>query len=68
MQLKSMLLKSQVYRLASFFFKFIYFEGERERERVLASMGRAEREGKRIPGRLCTVSAGLDLMNCEIMT
>ena len=45
---------------------------EREEERKRMSWGGAEREGQRIPSRLCTVSAeadmGLDLTNCEIMT
>ena len=42
------------------------------REKVCASAGGAERDGKRIPSRLCALSAepdmGLDLMNREIMT
>ena len=44
----------------------------REREGGHLSGGGAEREGDRIPSRLCTVSAepnvGLELRNCEIMT
>ena len=46
---------------------FIYSAKEKVKEQ-----GRAEREGKRIPSRLCTASAepdeGLELMNHEIMT
>ena len=52
--------------LLFFFFRFIYFEREREH------MGGAERGRERIPRRLRTVSvepkAGIKLMNLEIMT
>ena len=55
---------------------FIYFERERERERKrkrkTVSRGGTEREGERIPSRLCATStepnAGLKLTNREIMT
>ena len=51
-------------------FSFLRFIFERERER--ASRGRTEREGERIPSRLCTASTepdvGLELMNHEVMT
>ena len=51
--------------------KFIDFERERERERestcAHVSRGGAEREGERIPSRLCTVNvepkAGLSLQS-----
>ena len=58
-----------------YFVKNIYlfiFERQRERERERESRGGAERGGERIPSRLCTVSseadAGLEPMDCEIMT
>ena len=57
-----------------FFFKVIYFERGRGREKASASRGGAEREGERekIPSRLRAVSAepdmGLEPMNREIMT
>ena len=44
----------------------------RERETENGGGAEREREGARIPSRLCTVSEkpdiGLELMNCEIMT
>ena len=47
-------------------------ERERERERENVSRGGPEREGERIPSRLCTVNAeantGLEPTNNEIMT
>ena len=53
-----------------YFFKFIYFE--RERERAHMSREVAERGGERVPSRLEAVStepdAGLELKNHEIMT
>ena len=51
---------------------FVYFERECVHERERANGGGAEREGERIPSRLCTVCAepnpGLDPVNHEIMT
>ena len=47
---------------------FIYFEREREKESVGAGGGQRERGRERIPRRLCTVSAELDLSNHETMT
>ena len=45
---------------------------QREKERESANGGGAEREGERIPSRLSAVraesDAGLNLLNCEIMT
>ena len=47
-------------------------ERERERKRTHAGVGQREREGDRIPSRLCTVrtepDAGLELTNREVMT
>ena len=44
----------------------------RERERERESKGVAEREGERIPGRVCTISMEPDIRleptDCEIMT
>ena len=55
------------WRFIFIFFKFIYFEGEREQ----AGKRQTERE-KRIPSRLLAVStepnAGLDVANCETVT
>ena len=56
-------------RESFFFSKFIFIYFEREIE---SKGGGAEREGDRIPSRLCAVSsepdAGLEPMNHEIMT
>ena len=69
--------QSYVY-LSGVFLKLIYLfwergrEEERGRETEHTSRGGAEREGERIPNRLCVVSAepyeGFDLTNHEIMT
>ena len=48
------------------------FEGEKERETECKWGKGKERGRQRIPSRLCTIStepdAGLERMNCEIMT
>ena len=58
-------------RISTTQFNFIYFL-ERETESEQAGKRQREREGGRIPSRLCTVSAepdmGLELTNHEIMT
>ena len=60
--------KRGVYFFPVFFFRFIYFEREREN----TSGGGAERGRERIPSRLYTVSLEpdtvLEFMNHEIMT
>ena len=63
-------LDSQVHHSLSFFSLslFIYFERETE---IVSGRG-TEKEGERIPSRLCAVSietdSGLELTNSEIMT
>ena len=53
-------------------YSFIERERERERESERESRGVAEREGERIPGRVCTISMEPDIRleptDCEIMT
>ena len=51
---------------------YLFILRDRDRDRENASGGRAEREGERIPSRLCAVSGEPDVghypMNPEIMT
>ena len=59
-------------KAAHLYLSVYLFNFERERERARVGEGQRKREGDRIPSRLHTVSAepdaGLEHMNCEIMT
>ena len=64
--------QSRFDRFYLFIYLFLFILRERERERERDRWGDSEREGERIPSRLCAVSTepdmGLEPTNREIMT